>query len=129
MAKYTHTKGGTTIKVDMPSFAQVTKNLGIDEKGKVQTFATKRAAMRMDKYVPMRTGILIQTKVVRQTEIEYVQVYARPMYFGIDPRTGKRYTYGGAPQRGSFWDEKMIKVEGEQWVDEVQEFSNKQKTK
>lgn len=129
MAKYTHTKSGTTVKVDMKDFKQVTKDLGIDAQGRVQAFATKRAAMRMDRFTPKREGVLISTKDYTSvpTEVTYPQPYARNMYFGIDQRTGRNWTYTGAPQRGSFWDEKMIAAEGDQWVKEVQEYSDRLK--
>lgn len=131
MPNYTHSKGGTSVKVDMLNFSQAIKDLGLDQLGRVQAFATKRAAMRMDKYVPMREGVLISTKDYTSvpTQVTYVQPYARSMYFGVDPRTGRAFTYSGAPQRGSFWDVKMIAAEGAQWVKEVQEYSNRLKSK
>lgn len=131
MAKYIHSKHGTTVKVDLPDFKQATKDLGIDEYGKVQAFATKRAAMRMDKFTPKREGVLISTKDYTSvpTEVIYVQPYARNMYFGIDQRTGRNWTYTGAPQRGAFWDEKMVAAESDVWVKEVQEYSDRLKTK
>lgn len=128
MAKYTHTAGGTTVKLNMPDFSQATKDLGVDERGKVQAFATKRAAMRMDKYVPTRTGTLRGTADYTSvpTEVTYVQPYARPMYFGIS-QGGKPINYNGAPQRGAFWDEKMVGAEGDQWAQDVQEYSDRLK--
>lgn len=131
MAKYTHTKGGTTVTVDMPDFSQATKNLGIDERGAVQAYTTKRAAMRMDKFTPRREDVLIETKDYTSvpTQVTYDQPYARAMYFGIDVRTGEAFNYGGAPQRGAFWDEKMIAAEGDQWTREVQEYSDRLKSK
>lgn len=124
MAKYTHSKSGTTVKVDMSDFKQATKDLGLNEAGAVQQYATKRAAERMDKYVPFRGGVLKGDITVEDTQITYKQEYARPMYFGISS-AGNPIQYNGAPQRGAFWDEKMIAAEGDEWVAEVQEYSDK----
>lgn len=127
MPKYIHSKGGTTVKVDLPDFKQATKDLGIDSAGKVQAFATKRAAMRMDKFTPKREGVLISTKDYTSvpTEVTYIQPYARNMYFGIDQRTGRNWTYTGAPQRGGFWDERMMAAEGDQLARDIQAYSDK----
>lgn len=129
--KYTHSKGGTTVKLDLPDFRQSTRNLGIDKQGKVQAFVTKRAAHHMDEFVPMDTGTLKNTADFKSvpTQVTYVQDYASPMYFGVHPRTGTPLTYSHAPQRGAFWDEKMMAAKGLGLIKEVQEFSNRLETK
>lgn len=129
MAKTTYSKGGTRVIVDMPDFSQATKDLGIDNQGEVQAFATKSGKIRMDKRTPLDTSMLIKTAIVRTDEIEYVQVYSSVMHDPIDWRSGNPWNYSGAPQRGGNWEVKMIAAEGDQWLREVQNFSDRLRTK
>lgn len=118
-------KSGTKVMLEMPDTHQTIADLGLNPDGEVQAFITRRAAERMDKYVPFRTGVLRMTVDYKTdpTQVEYVQEYARPMYFGVSA-AGVPLNYNGAPQRGSFWDEKMMAAEGDQFFNEIQEFSD-----
>lgn len=121
-------KSGTKVMLEMPGTWQTIADLGLDPSGDVQAFVTRRAAERMDKYVPFRTGVLRGTVDYTSdpTQVEYVQEYARPMYFGIST-TGRPLNYNEAPQRGAFWDEKMMAAEGDQFFKEIQDYSDKKR--
>lgn len=144
-------KSGTKVMLEMPRTGQTIADLGLDPSGDVQAFATRRAAERMDKYVPFRTGVLRGTVDYTSdpTQVEYVQEYARFLYFGrimrVNPdgtgstwasaggtkyisSTGKdMLDFSGAPQRGAFWDEKMMATEGDQFFKEIQDYSDKKR--
>lgn len=52
---------------------------------RVQIFTAETIQRYMNQYVPMRTGALSQTFVIKQSEpygIEYTQPYAHRMYYG-----------------------------------------------
>lgn len=52
---------------------------------RVQVFTAETIQRYMNQFVPMRTGMLSQTFIIRQSEpygIEYIQPYARRMYYG-----------------------------------------------
>ena len=145
----------TRVKTDMSRASKAIKGLGLDKHGAVQKYATHRARMYMDPYLPMRSKVLARTAVERDSEIEYVQPYSRVHYFGklmVDPITGKGaffskgygfwsrpnvrkipsnrdMKYNGAPQRGPFWDKRMIADKGKQFFRDIQNFASKFKKK
>ena len=58
-----------------------------------------------DKYTPKRTGVLIASGMLGTTIgsglVRYVAPYARRLYYN------PQYRFGGAPQRGAKWFERM----------------------
>lgn len=133
----------TTVKLTMPSFDEEIKDQGFNRTGDVQQYATQRAEFRMRRHVPKGdTGLLGDNVKIGDDYVEYESEYSRYQYFGIlyvDPETGSSYArkdvkkvptginlnYSGAPQRGAFWDEKMIADQGDQYFEDIQDYVDK----
>ena len=104
----------TSVKVTMKPFAEIVKNHGLDTNGDVQKFLTNDINNRILRYMPYRTSALIKSKFISSpTTIEVNTPYARPMYYGIDKRTGKPYNYNRKMnnQAGPKWDERLMAAE------------------
>lgn len=113
---------------------KVLQRRGLQAGGYVQRLFTMECARAMDRYVPMQSGTLKNTRIVGDNYVKYNQPYAHYQYFGIlyvdpvykkgcfyDPRTGRVWsrpgvakvpsdralTYHGAPVRGREWDRRM----------------------
>lgn len=95
-------------------------SLGIQPNGRVQKFFTHECRRRMDKYVPMDTGMLRDNVRESSDYIEYNQPYANYQYKGVSTN-GKAFNYT-TPGTGSYWDKKMMSAEGQQLVETVQRY-------
>lgn len=111
----------TTVKIEFPSLNSVIKDLGLNRTGDVQQYATHRARIRMGRHVPRRTGVLEETAYEDYDGVVYPQIYARPMYFGLE------FNFNEAPQRGAFWDKKMIADQGNQFENDIQTYVDKRR--
>lgn len=141
-------KSGTFVKLDIPDMEQALEGLGIDERGDVQKFLNRNAAMRMDKFVPFKTGRLRNTVDYTSdpTQITYAGPYARFQYMGYvmeDPETrsawarrgvtkilrkpAQKLVYHGGERTGSRWDERMMAAEGDQLVQDVQDYIDRRR--
>lgn len=105
--------------------SEIKVRLGIDPNGRVQKFFTNTCYRHMDKYVPMDEGNLrINTDIGTDT-ITYESPYARYQYYGIredGTHEVKRYT---TPGTGRYWDKRMVNVEIQDVVNEVQSYVNR----
>lgn len=111
---------------------EMLKKRGLEKNGRTQKLFTTECARYMDKYVPMDTGILKNTRIIGTNSVTYNTPYARIMYYGkvmVDPKTGaagfltekgwrsrkgvkkiesdREFNYRGAPTRGKMWDKSM----------------------
>lgn len=115
------------VKIEMENIKEVVKDLGFDQKGKVQQYVTHRAKVRMDRHVPSDTTALRNQAIENYDEVIYgapgtsSNVYASIVY------RNPALNFQGAPQRGAHWDRKTIADQGDQFFNEIQEFSDKQK--
>lgn len=112
--------------------------LGINDGGRVQQYAVKRAKDYMDKYVPYRDGFLRANVEIGKDYILYKSPYAHYMYRGlvyVDSETGSAYAKLGStkvpsgeilnyhtPGTGSYWDKRMMSAEGKQFIKEIEEY-------
>ena len=98
----------------MPASA-VIKKLGVDERGKVQRFATEQIRVRMKPYMPWRTGFTATDLTYSDgpSTILVAAPYARYLYNGVSP-SGKplNYTRTVNPMAGPRWDRTMAQREG-----------------
>lgn len=93
--KYLFHSSGGAVYLEMDSVQQILKDLGIDEKGRVQKFHTQNVLKRIKRYMPYRTGATFKITVA-QTDINKPEIitdtpYARFLYYGklmVDPKTG-----------------------------------------
>lgn len=112
----------TTIRLEFDAAKALAKRgLGISDR--VQRVFTSECAGAMDRYVPMRNGILKNTADVQLDCVIYNQPYAHYHYVGelyLAPNgscwakegerkvnSGRLMTYRGAPMRGPLWDKRM----------------------
>ncbi len=112
--------------------------LGLNEGGRVQQYAVKRAKDYMDKYVPYRDGFLRANVELGKNYVKYNSPYAHYMYRGlayVDSETGSAYAKAGntkvpsgkalnyhTPGTGSHWDKRMMSAEGKQFIKEIEEY-------
>lgn len=112
--------------VYLNSLADIKQRLKIQDNGPAEAFLVSTCAKKMDKYVPMKNGILAKYKII-DNYIIYDQVYAGYQYYGqrkdgthvIDPANRDRSKH---PLASSYWDEKMKSAEIDDVVKEVQNF-------
>ena len=107
-----------TVKLEPTSVIKA--RLGIDKNGKAHKYFTKRVADYMDKYVPFESGVLRNTATIETDSVTYVQEYANYQYKGIS-KSGKALNYKTAGS-GSYWDKKMMAVQGDEVIAEVQSY-------
>lgn len=108
---------------------------GLGDGGFVQKFVDNEVLRRCAKYMPFRTGALmnmgIMGTVIGSGEVAWIGVKPRYLYYGkvmVGPApktvTDKDLTYYGGPQRGAFWFERMKAAEGQEIVKGTQELIN-----
>ena len=130
--------------LDLDGLQDVLEARGLKPGGKVQKFIDSEVIRLCDPKVPFATGVLkhsaITASVIGQGMVVYATPYARYLYYGevYGPNipifeagelagfwsppgqkkhpTGRRLTYNGAPERGSFWFERMKAERGEEII-------------
>ena len=110
----------------MPSSKEVIRNLGVDERGKVQRFATEQIRVRMKPYMPWRTGFTATdlTYSDSPTTILVAAPYARYLYNGVS-RSGKplNYTRTVNPMAGPRWDRTMVQRDGKKITQAIEAYA------
>lgn len=92
-------------KIDMSPVAGIIKKHGLDKDGDIQRFATQTAIDLMDKHVPYRHGFLRESALNLGNMAVYGGgnvPYAKRLYYNPE------YNFNEAPQRGAYWDKKMM---------------------
>lgn len=122
------------IETHLDGLGAMLKKRELQPGGKVMRMVTVECARHMDKYVPMNTGVLKNTRIIDKNTVTYNVPYARAMYYGkvmVDPATraagfltdqgwrsrkgvrkvasNREYQYQYAPARGKLWDRRMWK--------------------
>lgn len=101
--------------VKLKPISQIELQLGINPDGRVQKYFTKRCRDRMDKYVPMDTGMLRRNTYLSSKSITYQSDYAELQY----ATQFKNYT---TPGTGPNWDKRMLSAEKDFLIKEVQNY-------
>lgn len=101
-----------SFKVSFKSTALIKKRLNIEQGGKVQSFFTNNCARRMDKYVPMDTGMLKTNIFVNSYSVTYTQPYAKIQF----------YNNKGKGIKGKRWHKLMLSAEKDDLVKEVNDY-------
>lgn len=113
------------------SLDKIKKRLKINDNGPAQAFMTDTCAKHMDRFVPKRDKTLRDTvvkngKIVRQNvtvnQIIYDQEYASYQYFGKRKDGSRVIKHWTTPGTGKKWDKKMLSVDKDKIVREVQKF-------
>ena len=99
--------------------------LGIEPNGRVQRFFTNTCYKHMDKYVPKDNGDLRTNVDIQPSKIIYESPYARYQYYGVREDGTHKVQHYTTPGTGPYWDHKMMSIESEQVVKEVQDFVNR----
>ena len=108
--------------VKLKPTSQIKARLGIEPNGRVLKFFTNTCYKHMDKYVPMREGNLRTIVDIQSDSITYESPYAQYQYKGMredGSRVVKNYT---TPGTGPYWDKRMVSVEMQDVVKEVQDY-------
>lgn len=116
------------VKVDsrlMPA-PEIIERLGLDEKGKVQQFATERILFRMRRYMPWLTGMTASqlTQTTSPTTITVNAPYAKRLYDGVSESGNPlNYTKVTNPLAGPHWDRTLAQNEGAAIAQEVEDYA------
>lgn len=138
----------TTVKLKPISTLRI--DLGLQNKGPVHAYFTKKCDEHMDKYVPFREGLLAyDDKKVKVDKIIYEAPHAHYMYEGkvmgpnipikengiivkwVSPKNKPKYYTGrdikynktaGHEYAGPHWDKRMWSAEKDEIIKEVQKF-------
>lgn len=105
------------MSVTLKPISKIKVDLGIDPSGRVQKYFTKRCRDRMDKYVPMDTGILRNNTHLTAESITYQTKYAHKQY--TTQFSPENYT---TPGTGPYWDKRMISAEKDKLIREVKAY-------
>ena len=109
-------------EIIIPNESEVIKSLGMNNYGDTQLFLTHRAKVRMERHVPLRTGKLIRSAIEDYNTIIYSAIteigfdYADVVYRGIN------FNFNEAPQRGAYWDQKMMIEQGKELENDIQKY-------
>ena len=96
---------------------KILKQYGIQKNGNTRLFASNRAFLRMQKYVPYDTGALSLTATVKPGSVTYEVPYAHRQYVNNK----------GKGIRGKYWDRKMWSAEGNILTREVETYMKRMK--
>lgn len=102
--------------------SQIKVRLGIEPNGRVQQFLTNTCYRRMDKYVPMDKGDLRVNVSIDTNTITYESPYARYQYYGIREDGSHKVRNYTTPGTGPYWDKRMWSAEGEDVINEVENY-------
>ena len=97
---------------------KILKDLGFEERGKVQRFTDTEIAKGMDRYVPFKKGTLknsVQSSAFGSGQLEYNTPYAKRQYYKGSPAEGN--------MRGRLWAERYNKEEKESLIRKVQRYA------
>lgn len=122
-------------ELELNDVNQILKEHGLNEYGTIQKFIDNEVLKRCSKYVPFRTGALMNMgilgTVIGSGEVSWIGVKPRYLYYGkvmVGPApkkvTNKDLTYYGAPLRGAFWFERMKVAEGKEIIKSVQKLAD-----
>ena len=105
------------IKSTNINYAKILKKRGLGSDNKARLFLASEVARLSDPYVPMREGILKNTRIIASDgrNIKYPQCYAKKQYEGVS-KSGRPFRYNGAPMRGREWDKRMMADRGQDVV-------------
>ena len=111
------------MQVKMNPSSKVLQRLGLEEYGRVHQKLAKRAADRMDKYVPKDTGTLRDTVRIDYSDcsIHYEQVYAGYQYYG-QRKDGTRKIKNHKGITGPYWNKKMMSAEGKDLEKDIMKY-------
>ena len=108
--------------INMQPTSVIKTHLGIEPNGKVQRFFTNTCYKHMDKYVPMDVGNLRTIVDIQPDRIIYESPYARYQYYGIRQDGTHKVRHYTTPGTGPYWDKRMWSAEGQNVVNEVQNY-------
>lgn len=122
-------------ELELNDTKKILKDHGLNDGGFVQKFVDNEVLKRCAKYLPFRTGALMNMgilgTVIGSGEVAWIGVKPRYLYYGkvmVGPApktvTDKDLTFYGGPQRGAFWFERMKAAEGKEIVKGAQQLTN-----
>lgn len=93
------------VKLDLSGLDSALERRGLEPGGDVQRFVDESVIRFCELYVPMDTGMLIDSAPmstdIGSGEVVYETPYARKMYHN------PQFNFQGAPMRGAYWAERM----------------------
>lgn len=104
------------------------KNLGLDEKGRVQQVVTHEFLKGVEPFVPFdiagkyeNPGRLIESgHIENETEIVWNTPYARKHYYHPEQNfQGKGESENGGPGRGAFWADRYVQNGGREELEQA----------
>lgn len=120
------------MSVELKNFDEIIKDYGLEENGPAQYYFAGRCRARMNaRYVPEDTGVLHDTSLVDSTDcaIIYYQPYAGYQYYGQRKDGTHEITHWSKPGTGPYWDKLMLSAEGNELVQDMQDYIDGRKIK
>lgn len=108
--------------------SEIKADLGIEPNGRAQKFFTNSCRNHMNQYVPLSLiDHLHMRENIRMGDdyITYQALYAHAQYVGIVHGTPIKDENRTTPNTCSYWDKKMVSVEINDVIKEVQDYINK----
>lgn len=128
---------GVSVKVKINKTAQIIKDHGLDENGRVTRFLRDKADELMIPFIPRESGNLRKEKVYPSaSEIKYISPYAHYQYTGKKAKgasrplgvkrkiSGEKLKYH-TPGTGSKWDKLMMDKRKKDLINDVQDYIRK----
>lgn len=110
-----------TVKLNLNLTSNDLRSVIDDE---VVTYANEQFYRDSQKYLPYKTGALMDTVRVDEKGVHYLQWYAQNVYVGINPATGKPYRFRKTyhPLATDYWDEAFVLNEYDAFLRKIEGF-------
>lgn len=108
------------------SLGQIAKRLGIQKGGPANAHLTELCYKKMDEYVPKSAkksaGNLRTIVTLTNKSITYESPYASYQYFGQRKDGSHVISHWTTPGTGPYWDQRMLSVEQQNIVDNMNKY-------
>lgn len=111
----------TKVKINLSPTETILLKRKLNKRGEGQRFLTSEVRRLSDGHVPLDVGILKSNVTMDINSITYKSVYAKYQYYGVS-KNGKELNYQHSPQRGKFWDRKMLSTRKDELLKSVSKF-------
>ena len=108
--------------VELDNLKELEQKLGIENNGRAEAFFTATCYKAMDKYVPMDKNLLRRIVYLDTNSITYMSNYASYQYFGFREDGTHEIKHWTTPGTGPYWDKRMMSVDGQRVIRDVQKF-------
>lgn len=113
------------MSVNLKKDSEIIADLGLEPNGPAHYYFATRCRARMNaRYVPEDSGTLHDTALVDSTDcsIIYYQPYASYQYYGIRKDGTHEIKNHSKPGTGPYWDRLMVSAEGQELLQDMNDY-------